>query len=41
MNAASPAPRRPRVRAPELVGEGGWLNAGARSSPWPRCAAGS
>ncbi|MEU5126279.1 NHL domain-containing thioredoxin family protein [Streptomyces mobaraensis] len=28
MNAASPAPRRPRVRAPELVGAGGWLNTG-------------
>ncbi|MGK5641352.1 NHL domain-containing thioredoxin family protein [Streptomyces sp. URMC 126] len=28
MNDASPAPRRPRVRAPELIGEGGWLNTG-------------
>ncbi|MEV4431929.1 NHL domain-containing thioredoxin family protein [Streptomyces sp. NPDC049585] len=28
MNAASPAPRRARVRAPELVGKGGWLNTG-------------
>ncbi|MFF8831956.1 thioredoxin-like domain-containing protein [Streptomyces sp. NPDC015131] len=28
MNAASPAPRRVRVRAPELIGKGGWLNTG-------------
>ncbi|MFD4503538.1 NHL domain-containing thioredoxin family protein [Streptomyces sp. NPDC058457] len=30
MNDASPAPtpRRARVRAPELIGEGGWLNTG-------------
>lgn len=29
MNAASPAPRRrARVRAPELIGKGGWLNTG-------------
>ncbi|GAA2708443.1 MULTISPECIES: NHL domain-containing thioredoxin family protein [Streptomyces] len=28
MNAASPAPRRARVRAPELTGKGGWLNTG-------------
>ncbi|TGB06936.1 hypothetical protein E4099_17800 [Streptomyces palmae] len=25
---ASPAPRRARVRAPELIGKGGWLNTG-------------
>ncbi|WP_339130514.1 NHL domain-containing thioredoxin family protein [Streptomyces sp. f51] len=30
MNAASPAPRRARVRAPELVGKGGWLNTGGK-----------
>ncbi|MEU6550568.1 NHL domain-containing thioredoxin family protein [Streptomyces sp. NPDC046915] len=31
MNAASPAPRRrARVRAPELVGKGGWLNTGGQ-----------
>ncbi|MFF2361977.1 NHL domain-containing thioredoxin family protein [Streptomyces sp. NPDC058122] len=30
MNAASPAPRRVRVRAPELVGKGGWLNTGGK-----------
>ncbi|MEV6588315.1 NHL domain-containing thioredoxin family protein [Streptomyces acidicola] len=30
MNAASPAPRRPRVRAPELVGKGGWINTGGK-----------
>ncbi|MEE1930155.1 NHL domain-containing thioredoxin family protein [Streptomyces sp. TRM 70351] len=28
MNAASSAPRRARVRAPELAGKGGWLNTG-------------
>ncbi|MFG2144039.1 NHL domain-containing thioredoxin family protein [Streptomyces sp. NPDC048696] len=28
MNDASPAPRRARVRAPELIGKGGWLNTG-------------
>ncbi|MCC3766401.1 NHL domain-containing thioredoxin family protein [Streptomyces sp. UNOC14_S4] len=28
MNAASPSPRRARVRAPELIGKGGWLNTG-------------
>lgn len=27
---ASPAPRRVRVRAPELVGKGGWLNTGGK-----------
>ncbi|GHF26044.1 NHL domain-containing thioredoxin family protein [Streptomyces morookaense] len=31
MNAASPAPRRPRVRAPELVGKGGWINTGGKN----------
>ncbi|MCM2388911.1 NHL domain-containing thioredoxin family protein [Streptomyces albipurpureus] len=30
MNASSPAPRRARVRAPELIGKGGWLNTGGR-----------
>ncbi|MFJ9585242.1 NHL domain-containing thioredoxin family protein [Streptomyces acidicola] len=30
MNAESPAPRRPRVRAPELVGKGGWINTGGK-----------
>ncbi|WP_171164530.1 NHL domain-containing thioredoxin family protein [Streptomyces sp. I05A-00742] len=30
MNAASPAPRRARVRAPELVGKGGWINTGGK-----------
>ncbi|WP_405600013.1 redoxin domain-containing protein [Streptomyces sp. NBC_01410] len=31
MTAASPAPRRrARVRAPELVGKGGWLNTGGK-----------
>ncbi|AWI30030.1 hypothetical protein DDW44_15545 [Streptomyces tirandamycinicus] len=30
--AASPAPRRrARVRAPELIGKGGWLNTGGKS----------
>ncbi|WP_415947442.1 NHL domain-containing thioredoxin family protein [Streptomyces sp. KLOTTS4A1] len=29
-NAASPAPRRARVRAPELTGKGGWLNTGGK-----------
>ncbi|RLV01503.1 alkyl hydroperoxide reductase [Streptomyces griseocarneus] len=28
MNAASRTPRRARVRAPELIGKGGWLNTG-------------
>ncbi|MFG3099793.1 NHL domain-containing thioredoxin family protein [Streptomyces sp. NPDC048182] len=28
--ASAPAPRRARVRAPELVGKGGWLNTGGR-----------
>ncbi|MGR8009406.1 NHL domain-containing thioredoxin family protein [Streptomyces hypolithicus] len=28
MNASSPTPRRARVRAPELIGKGGWLNTG-------------
>ncbi|MDF3301015.1 NHL domain-containing thioredoxin family protein [Streptomyces tropicalis] len=27
----APAPRRARVRAPELIGEGGWLNTGGRN----------
>ncbi|MFI9767518.1 NHL domain-containing thioredoxin family protein [Streptomyces sp. NPDC052415] len=31
MNAASPAPRRARVRAPELIGKGGWLNTGGKN----------
>jgi thiol-disulfide isomerase/thioredoxin len=31
MNDAAPAPRRARVRAPELLGEGGWLNTGGAS----------
>ncbi|MEU6271295.1 NHL domain-containing thioredoxin family protein [Streptomyces populi] len=30
MNAVPPAPRRVRVRAPELVGKGGWLNTGGK-----------
>lgn len=30
MNAASSAPRRVRVRAPELIGKGGWLNTGGK-----------
>ncbi|MEV5508861.1 NHL domain-containing thioredoxin family protein [Streptomyces orinoci] len=30
MNATSPAPRRARVRAPELVGKGGWINTGGK-----------
>ncbi|MEV6668733.1 NHL domain-containing thioredoxin family protein [Streptomyces sp. NPDC051162] len=28
MNTASPAPRSARLRAPELIGKGGWLNTG-------------
>ncbi|MCX4576329.1 redoxin domain-containing protein [Streptomyces sp. NBC_01571] len=28
MNDAAPAPRRVRVRAPELIGKGGWMNTG-------------
>ncbi|MGR4881541.1 NHL domain-containing thioredoxin family protein [Streptomyces sp. LARHCF249] len=28
MNSAASAPRRARVRAPELIGKGGWLNTG-------------
>ncbi|WOX11053.1 NHL domain-containing thioredoxin family protein [Streptomyces sp. N50] len=31
MNAASPAPRRVRVRAPQLIGKGGWLNTGGKN----------
>ncbi|MBB1259435.1 NHL domain-containing thioredoxin family protein [Streptomyces alkaliterrae] len=31
MNDGSPAPRRARVRAPELIGKGGWLNTGGKS----------
>ncbi|MFC8760140.1 hypothetical protein ACFUAG_05345 [Streptomyces sp. NPDC057193] len=27
-SAPAPAPRRARVRAPELIGKGGWLNTG-------------
>ncbi|MEW2615889.1 hypothetical protein AB0937_38180 [Streptomyces sp. NPDC047880] len=27
-NQGRPAPRSPRVRAPELRGKGGWLNTG-------------
>lgn len=30
MNSAAPAPRRARVRAPELIGKGGWLNTGGK-----------
>ncbi|MDF3290871.1 NHL domain-containing thioredoxin family protein [Streptomyces silvisoli] len=30
MTDASPAPRRARVRAPELIGKGGWLNTGGK-----------
>ncbi|WP_328318613.1 NHL domain-containing thioredoxin family protein [Streptomyces sp. NBC_00388] len=30
MNDVTPAPRRARVRAPELVGKGGWLNTGGQ-----------
>ncbi|MFJ6630993.1 hypothetical protein ACIQMR_06200 [Streptomyces sp. NPDC091376] len=31
MNDAAPAPRRrARVRAPELIGKGGWLNTGGK-----------
>ncbi|NGO79469.1 redoxin domain-containing protein [Streptomyces sp. YC504] len=30
MNDAAPAPRRARVRAPELTGKGGWLNTGGK-----------
>ncbi|GHJ40344.1 NHL domain-containing thioredoxin family protein [Streptomyces sp. TS71-3] len=29
-SASAPAPRRARVRAPELVGKGGWLNTGGK-----------
>ncbi|MEV6163546.1 NHL domain-containing thioredoxin family protein [Streptomyces sp. NPDC052052] len=28
--SAAPAPRRTRVRAPELIGKGGWLNTGGK-----------
>ena len=28
--AHTPAPRRARVRAPELIGKGGWLNTGGK-----------
>jgi thiol-disulfide isomerase/thioredoxin len=32
MNAVSPAaPRRARVRAPELIGKGGWINTGGKN----------
>ncbi|MCP9987391.1 MULTISPECIES: hypothetical protein [Streptomyces] len=31
MNESVSASRRVRVRAPELVGEGGWLNTGGAS----------
>lgn len=30
MNDVDPAPRRARVRAPELIGKGGWLNTGGK-----------
>ncbi|MFF3562277.1 NHL domain-containing thioredoxin family protein [Streptomyces sp. NPDC002574] len=30
MNDAAPASRRARVRAPELIGKGGWLNTGGK-----------
>ncbi|MDJ0380719.1 NHL domain-containing thioredoxin family protein [Streptomyces sp. G-G2] len=30
MNPAASAPRRARVRAPELIGKGGWLNTGGK-----------
>ncbi|MFJ5290421.1 NHL domain-containing thioredoxin family protein [Streptomyces sp. NPDC088348] len=30
MNDVTPAPRRARVRAPELIGKGGWLNTGGQ-----------
>jgi thiol-disulfide isomerase/thioredoxin len=30
MTASTPAPRRARVRAPELIGKGGWLNTGGK-----------
>ncbi|MFE3859285.1 NHL domain-containing thioredoxin family protein [Streptomyces goshikiensis] len=30
MTSAASAPRRARVRAPELIGEGGWLNTGGK-----------
>ncbi|MFD4240107.1 NHL domain-containing thioredoxin family protein [Streptomyces sp. NPDC058525] len=30
MNSAASAPRRARVRAPELIGKGGWLNTGGK-----------
>ncbi|HTI26170.1 MAG TPA: NHL domain-containing thioredoxin family protein [Kutzneria sp.] len=30
MNDAAPAPRRARLRAPELTGRGGWLNTGGK-----------
>ncbi|MFF3339372.1 NHL domain-containing thioredoxin family protein [Streptomyces flavidovirens] len=29
-DAAAPSPRRARVRAPELIGKGGWLNTGGK-----------
>ncbi|MEU9177930.1 hypothetical protein [Streptomyces sp. NPDC048550] len=28
--AHTPAPRRARLRAPELIGKGGWLNTGGK-----------
>src|SRR5690348_18337020 len=28
--ASAPTPRRARVRAPELIGKGGWLNTGGK-----------
>ncbi|MFD8981373.1 NHL domain-containing thioredoxin family protein [Streptomyces sp. NPDC059564] len=31
MNSSAPASRRARVRAPELIGKGGWLNTGGTS----------
>ncbi|MFF2504245.1 NHL domain-containing thioredoxin family protein [Streptomyces sp. NPDC058067] len=30
MNDVAPAPRRARVRAPELIGKGGWINTGGK-----------
>ncbi|MFD4568024.1 hypothetical protein ACFWOX_27170 [Streptomyces sp. NPDC058467] len=29
-SAAASTPRRARVRAPELIGKGGWLNTGGK-----------
>ncbi|UUY48829.1 hypothetical protein NRK68_17515 [Streptomyces yangpuensis] len=35
--APTPAPRRARVRAPELISQGGWINTGGKDLKSPIC----